>query len=252
MLIQPTLDKLRQMRLYGMLAGLDEQSENPEYQKLSFEERLGFLVDLEWTQRKEKRLASRIRMARFRQKALMESVDLSSKRGLDRRQLLYLAQPEWINTHLNTIIEGATGTGKTYIACALGDAACRNGFSVKYYQTLKLLREMKAAHIDGSYDKVLKRLSKTRLLILDDWLLLALNLEQARDLLELIDDRFNRGSTIFATQLPVSEWHSRFADPTLADAIMDRIVHNAYRLTLKGGSQRKKIKNLTQNCHHEK
>jgi len=252
MLIQPTLDKLRQMRLYGMVAGLEEQSGVPEYNNLSFEERLGFLVDREWTERQEKRLATRIRKARFREKALMESLDLSPERGLDRRQVLYLAQPDWINNNLNVIIEGATGTGKTYLACALGDGACKNGLTVQYYQSVKLLRELKAAHIDGTYEKLLSRLEKIRLLILDDWLLDSLNLEQTRDILEIVDDRFNRASTMFATQLPVSEWHCRFEDPTLADAIMDRVVHNAYRLTLKGGSQRKKRKNLTQTGHQEK
>jgi len=249
MLIQPTADKLRQMRFYGMVAALEEQAENPEYQKLSFEERLGFLVDREWTDRKEKRLAARIRKAKFREKAFMDSLDLSKERGLDRSQILYLAQPDWINNNQNIIIEGATGTGKTYLACALGNAACRNGFSVQYFHAVKLLRQLKAAHVDGSYEKFLKRLSKTRLLIFDDWLLDSFDLVQTRDLLEVIDDRFNKGSAIFATQLPVSDWHSRFGDPTLADAIMDRIVHNAYRLKLKGGSQRKKQKNLTQTGH---
>jgi len=249
MLIQPTMDKLRQMRLYGMAAALEEQFENSEYQKLQFDERLGFLIDREWTYRQEKRLAARIRKAKFRERASMESLDISEKRGLDRRQVLYLAQPEWINNCLNTIIIGPTGTGKTWLACALGNAACNNGFSVQYFQTLKLLRELKAAHVDGTYDKMLVRISKIRLLILDDWLLDSLDLIQTRDLLEVIDDRFNKSSTIFATQLPVSEWHSRFEDPTLADAIMDRIVHNAYRLILKGESQRKKQKNLTQTGH---
>ena len=249
MLIQPTMDKLRQMRLYGMAAALEEQLENSEYKKLQFDDRLGFLIDREWTYRQEKRLASRIRKAKFREKATMEALDISEQRGLDRRQVLYLAQPEWINNHLNTIIVGPTGTGKTWLSCALGNAACSNGFSVNYFQTLKLMRELKAAHVDGTYDKMLIRLSKTRLLILDEWLLDSLSLEQTRDLLELIDDRFNKGSTIFATQLPVSEWHSRFEDPTLADAIMDRIVHNAYRITLEGDSKRKKQKNLTQTGH---
>ncbi len=249
MLMQPTADKLRDMRLYGMLAGLEEQSENPEYQRLSFEERLGFLVDREWSDRQEKRLSSRIKKARFRERALMEDLDLSPERGLDRRQVLYLAQPDWINNNLNTIIIGATGTGKTYLACALGNAACKNGFTVRYYQMAKMLRELHAAHADGTYEKLLARLSKTKLLILDDWLLDDLSLVQTRDLLEIIDDRYNKGSIIFATQLPVSEWHPRFEDPTLADAIMDRVVHNAYRLELKGESKRKRQKILTQSGH---
>ncbi len=140
MLIQPTMDKLRQMCLYGMAAALEEQLENPEYRELQFDERLGFLVDREWTYRQEKRLTARIKKAKFKEKASMEALDISEKRGLDRRQILYLAQPEWISNHLNTIIVGATGTGKTYLACALGNAACRNGFSVQYFQTLRLLR----------------------------------------------------------------------------------------------------------------
>jgi len=243
----PTIDKLRDMRLYGMLAALEEQAENREYNKLSFDERVGFLVDREWNDRQERRLQSRIRKARFKDKAFMDSMDLSPDRGMDRRQVLYLAQPEWINNHLNVIIEGPTGTGKTYLACALGNAACRNGFSVQYYQIVKLLRELKASHVDGSYEKLLNKLAKDRLLIIDDWLLDSLDLFYTRDLLEIIDDRFNKGSVIFATQLPVSQWHSRFEDPTLADAIMDRVVHNAYRLTLKGESYRKKQKKLDSN-----
>ena len=247
MLKNPTIDKLRDMRLYGMLAAFEEQSENREYNKLPFDERLGFLVDREWNDRQERRLQSRIRKARFKDKAFMDSLDLGPDRGFDRRQVLYLAQPEWINNHLNVIIEGPTGTGKTYLACALGNAACKNGFSVQYYQIVKLLRELKAAHADGSYEKLLNKLSKNRLLLIDDWLLDSLDLVYTRDLLEIIDDRFNKGSVIFATQLPVSQWHSRFEDPTLADAIMDRVVHNAYRLKLKGESYRKKQKKLDSN-----
>jgi DNA replication protein DnaC len=249
MLLQPLTDKLRDMRFYGLLSGLQEQSENPEYKKLSFEERLGMLVDTEWAQRKERRLKSRIKKAKFREKALMEDLDLSPERGLDRGQVLYLSQSEWIKNHLNTIVIGATGTGKTYIVCSLGDAACKNGFMVLFFQMSKLLRDISASRADGSYEKLLNRLSKTRLLILDDWLLDGLSLTQTRDMLEIIDDRYKRGSTIFATQLPVSEWHSRFEDPTLADAIMDRVVHNAYRLELKGESKRKRQKNLTQSGH---
>jgi len=246
MLTQPTADKLRDMRLHGMLAALNEQSEQPEYKKLSFEERFGFLVDREWSDRQGKRLASRIRKANFREKALMEDLDFDPKRAIDRRQVLYLGQPEWIHNYLNTILVGATGSGKTYLACALGDAACKNNFTVRYYQTAKLLRQMSAARADGTYDKLVAQLSKTRLLILDDWLLTNLSLVQTRDMLEIVDDKYDKGSIIFATQLPVSEWHSRFDDPTLADAIMDRVVHNAYRIDLEGDSKRKHKKTLTQ------
>jgi len=239
MLMQPTADKMRNMRLFGMLSSLEEQAENTEYKKLSFEERLGFLIDREWAFRQERRLANRLKKARFKEKALIEDLHLHPERGLDRRQVLYLTQPDWINNHLNTIVIGPTGTGKTYLSCVLGNAACKNGFSVKYYQMAKLLRELQAAHADGSYEKLLGSLSRTRLLILDDWMLDDLDLVATRDLLEIVDDRYNKGSIVFATQLPVSQWHSRFADPTLADAIMDRVVHNAYRLELKGETKRK-------------
>jgi DNA replication protein DnaC len=249
MLFQPVVEKLRDMRLYGMLSGMEEQAENPEYKKLSFEERLGLLVDLEWSIRQDRKLKTRIKNARFKDKACIEDLDFSSQRGLDRSQVLYLAQGQWITKHLNTIITGATGTGKTYLACALGDAACKHGFTVLYSQMPKLLRELDASHRDGSYDKLLTKLTRTNLLILDDWLIDALSFIQTKDMLEILDDRYNRGSTILATQLPVSNWHSRFEDPTLADAIMDRVVHNAYRIELKGESMRKKEKSLTQSGH---
>ena len=244
MLFQPVVEKLRDMRLYGMLSGMEEQAENPEYKKLSFEERLGLLVDREWSIRQDKKLKRKIKNARFKDKAYIEDLDFSAQRGLDRAQVLYLAQGQWITKHLNTIITGATGTGKTYLACALGDAACKHGFTVLYTQMPKLLRELDASHRDGSYDKVLTRLSKTHLLILDDWLIDGLSFIQTKDILEILDDRYNKASTILATQLPVSNWHSRFEDPTLADAIMDRVVHNAYRIELKGESMRKKQKSL--------
>lgn len=249
MLLQPVVEKLRDMRLYGMLLSMEEQAESSQYRKLSFEERLGFLVDREWSMRQDKRLKKRIRNARFKDKAQVEDLDFSAQRGLDRSQILYLAQGEWITKHLNTIISGPTGTGKTYLACALGDAACRHGFTALYYQMPKLLRELYASHRDGSYDKALNRLTKANLIILDDWLIDGLSFIQTKDMLEILDDRYNKASTILATQLPVSNWHTRFEDPTLADAIMDRVVHNAYRIELKGESMRKKQKPLTQSGH---
>ena len=247
MLNQQTIDKLRDLRLGGMLLALVEQEENPEYNKLSFEERVGFLVDREWTEKKSKKLKNRVSKAKFRERAVIEDVDYSPERTLDRYQILNLAQPEWIKNNLNVITIGATGTGKTYLACAIGQRACQNGFTVRYYQTSKLLREIQKTTIEGTYTSFLKKLSKIDLLIIDDWLLDELNLSFTRAFLEIIDDKFNNGSIIFSTQLPVSEWYSRFKDPTLADAIMDRVVHSAYKIEIKGPSIRKKRgKKLTQ------
>jgi len=245
------MDKLASMKLGGILEGLREQMENPQYKKLSFEERFGLLLDLEWNLRQERKEKRRIRVARFREAAVMEDIDLSAKRGLDRSQVLYLAQKEWIQNKLNVIITGPTGAGKTYLACALGNAACRNDFSVRYFQIGRLLQKVTMSHADGSYPKLLDTLAKTKLLIIDDWLRNPLVETQTRDLLEIIDDRYNRSSIILATQIPVSDWQEKMENLTLSDALMDRIVHNAYRLELKGESMRKRKSSLTHSSHKE-
>ena len=239
MLTQAMFDKLTQLRLPGFRAALEEQLQNPHYAELSFEERLAFLIDRECTCRHNNRLQRNLKAARFGLPATIEDLDFSATRGLQRQLVLQLAQGDWIHRHLNTIILGPTGVGKTFLACALGHAACRLGFSVRYHRVSRLLNDFTISHVDGSYPRLLASLARTQLLIFDDWLRDPLTINQAHDLLEVLDDRHARSSTLVATQIPVQDWHSRFSDPTLADAILDRLVHNAYRIQLKGESQRK-------------
>jgi len=239
MLIQPLLDKLTQLRLPAIRSGLEEQLQNSQYAELSFEDRLGLLVDMECTRRADNSLRRRIKTARFTLPATIEDLDISPARGLERSLILELAQGEWIRRHLNILVLGPTGAGKSYMACALGHAACRQGFSVRYQRTSRLLHEIMLSHADGSYPKLLTKLARVQLLIFDDWLRDPLTPSQARDLLEILDDRYGRSSTLVATQIPVEDWHDRLPDPTLGDAILDRLVHNAYRLELKGESMRK-------------
>lgn len=239
MLNQPLLEKLTRLRLPGFRAGLQEQWENPHYAELAFDDRLGLLVDGECTRRDNRSLQRRMKAARFSLPATLEDLNLSPARGLDRGFVLELAQGEWIRHHLNILVLGPTGVGKSYLACALGQAACRQSFSVRYHRTSRLLHEIMLSHADGSFPKLLSNLARMPLLILDDWLRDPLSAAQARDLLEIVDDRYGQASTLLATQVPVQDWHARFPDPTLADAILDRLLHNAYRLELKGGSMRK-------------
>lgn len=244
MLRELLLEKLTRLRLPGFRAGLEEQWENPHYSELSFEERLGLLVDLECTRRENNSLRRRVQAARFGLAATIEDLDLSPARGLERSFILELAQGEWIRRHLNVLVMGPTGVGKSYLACALGQAACRQGFSVRYQRTSRLLHELMLSHADGSFPKLLGSLARVKLLILDDWLRDPLTVSQARDLLEIVDDRYRRASTLLSTQIPVADWHAHLPDPTLADALLDRLVHNAYKLELKGGSMRKRYSPL--------
>lgn len=240
MLHQPLLDKLSALRLTGFRQALEEQMTSPHYAELPFEDRLALLVDREHTRRENGRLRRALRAARFHQAgACVEDLDLAVARGLDRRLVLELAQGEWVRRHLNVLVVGPTGAGKTYLACALGQAACRQGLAVRYERTSRLLTAFTHAHADGSYPQLLHELARVPLLILDDWLRDPLTPAQSRDLLEVLDDRYATQATLLAAQLPVAEWHARFPDPTTADAILDRLVHNAYRLTFRGESQRK-------------
>ncbi len=232
-------DKLLQLRIPAFRAGLREQESNPQYAELSFEERLTLLVDLECTRRSDNRLHRQLKLAEFPLRATMEELDFAPDRGLDRRLILELTQGNWILNHLNVLILGPTGCGKTYLACAFGSSACRGGFKVRYVRTSRLLHQLERSRLDGSYANLLRSLARVDVLIFDDWMRDPISAASAQDLLEVFDDRFNRSSTIIASQVPVAEWHARFPDPTLADAILDRLIHNAYRLTLLGESQRK-------------
>jgi DNA replication protein DnaC len=239
MLAQPLLEKLSQLNLSGFRTALEEQYENPHYAELSFEERLGLLVDVETTRRKNNRLQRRIKAADFPLQATLQDLDLSPTRGLKRTQVLVLAQAEWVQRRLNTLVLGPTGAGKTFLACALGRTACEAEFNVRYWRTSRLLQTLALAQADGSYPQLLRSLARFHLLILDDWLRDPLSRSQAKDLLEIIDDRYGRSATLVATQVPVSSWHERIPDPTLSDAVLDRLIHNAYRLELLGESMRK-------------
>ncbi|TFH64138.1 MAG: AAA family ATPase [Gemmatimonadales bacterium] len=251
MLVQPLVDQLTELRLRGMRDALEEQFQNPQYVELPFEDRLGLLVERECIRRQDNRLKRRLQQARLKERARIEEFDFAGDRGLERAQVLELTGCHWLSRQLNVIVLGATGAGKTFLACSLGHAACVHDFGVRYLRTSRLLTELALARADGSYPKLLDSLAKTSLLILDDWLRDPLTAVQSRDLLEVLDDRYKTASTLVATQVPVNAWHERIADPTLADAILDRLVHRAYRLDLKGESRRKTDSPLTHAVHPE-
>jgi DNA replication protein DnaC len=245
-MMQITIDKLSAMKLSGMVEGLEEQINSSVYNDLSFDERFSMLVDKEMASRENRRLSMLMRRARFRHpNACVEEVDFKAKRGFRKETVLKLAQNEWIKKHRNLIITGPTGVGKTYLACAFGISACRKGISTCYIRLPRLLQEMKVARADGSYIKLLGKISRIQVLIVDDWGLSPLNDTERRDFLEIIEDRHNVRSTIVSTQYPVSKWHKIIDDPTIADAICDRLAHNAYTLNLKGESMRKLQSDLT-------
>ena len=239
MLLQPLMDKLTLLHLPAFRKGIEEQITNPKFAELSFEERLAMLVDLEVLQRDNGRLRRRLKKAHFHLEAAPEDFDFSPTRGVDRHLVLELSQGAWITSHLNLIISGPTGAGKTYLGCALGHASCRNDFTVRYFRTPRFLQDLRLAHADGSYPKLLAALARFDLIIFDDWMRDALSLANSQDLLDILDDRYNHASTLVITQIPIDAWHERLPDPTLADAILDRLVNNAYRLQLSGESQRR-------------
>jgi len=246
MLTHPTLEKLESLRLTGMLTALQEQMGMDDINNLNFEERLGLLVDREAVYRESRRLKTRLRKAKLRHDAAVEDIDFRHPRGLDKSLVMRLADCNWLKNHENLIITGPTGVGKSYLACAFAQKACRTGYSAVYLRTSRLFENLGLAKGDGRYIKLLTGFAKTDLLVLDDFGLAKLNREHQHDLLEILEDRHGLKSTLVTSQLPVEHWHEQIGDPTMADAILDRLVHSAHKIQLKGGSMRKKKANLTQ------
>jgi len=240
MLRHATLDQLAELKLHGMARAFEEQLSMAEVSELSFEERLGLLVEREATERSSRRLTARLRKAKLREQAAVEDIDWRVKRGLDKHQILRLASCRWIADHLNVLITGKAGVGKTFLACALAHKACREGYTALYLRVPRLFRALAIARGDGSYDKLLKSYARTDLLILDDWGLAPIGAAERRDLLEIFEDRYGSRSTLVTSQLPVESWYEVIGDPTLADGIMDRLVHSAYTVAMEGESMRSK------------
>ena len=249
MLTHPTLEKLHSLKLNGMAKALEEQIQMEDLKELSFEERLGLLVDREVTERRNRKLRTLLKKAKLRLNASLEDIDYRHPRGLDKSLTLSLASCQWVEEHNNILITGPTGVGKSYLACALAQKACREGYRTLYFRLTRLLQELTMARGDGRYGKMLINLAKNDLLVIDDWGLAPLDDHGRRDILEILEDRHNVRSTLVTSQIPVQNWHEIIGDPTLADAILDRLVHNAYKITLKGESMRKKLKSLTQAGH---
>lgn len=240
MLNEPTLEKLRAMRLDGMAAGWLEQQKDVGATKLAFDERFGMLVDAEWMHRENKRLNRTLKEAKLKlSQACVEDIDYPPRRELDKAVVRQLASCRWVQEHQAILITGATGTGKTYVACALAQQACRKGFRAVYRRAPRLFDELRLAHADGTYVRLLARLARVDVLVIDDFAIAPVTDVERRHLLELLDDRHDTRSTIVTSQLAPADWHDYLADPTLADAICDRIVHHAHRLVLKGPSRRK-------------
>lgn len=242
MITHPTLNKIKELKLYGMARAFSEQMDKKEYSKLSFEERLGMLVDIEATDRDNKRLQTRLAQAKLKQQACIEDIDYEHARKLDKSFMLSLASCGWIKDNLNILITGLTGSGKTYIACAIGHKACLSGYRVLYFRAPRLFEELATAHGDGRYNRLMNTIAKSDVLIIDDFGLSVLNEQNRRDFLEILEDRHNMHSTIISGQVPIDHWHDVIGNATIADAILDRLVHNAYKINLKGECSMRKIK----------
>ncbi len=245
MLTNATIEGLRELKLDIMARALEDQRSNSQYDGLSFEERLGLLVDQEITERKGRRLRRLLGLAKLRSNAVIEDIDFKASRGLDRAMVLELAQSHWVSEHHSVLVTGPTGVGKTYLACALANSAIRHGHSALYVRAPRLFEDLAIARADGRLVKVMGALARSELLVIDDLFLLPLDTQQASDLLEVVEDRHQLRSTIAAAQLPVAHWHEAIGDATIADALLDRLLHNAHRITLDGESLRRSDVDVT-------
>lgn len=246
MLTQPTIEKLNTMKLPAMAKAFADQMQTPDMAKLSFEERFGLIVDYQMTDLLNRRMLNRLKNAKLRLSASVEDLDFRQGRGMDRSTIMSLALNQWVKSHHNILVTGPTGVGKSYLACALAQKACRDGYSVFYQRLPRLLQDIAVSRHDGRYNKIMGLITKCEVLILDDFLISSLSREEQRELLEIVEDRYDRKATIVTSQLPVKAWHDAMQDPTLADAILDRLVHNAYKIELKGESMRRKKSRLDQ------
>lgn len=239
MLTEPLVQQLTQLRLHGMAQALERQIAAPDHGQLSFEDRLGLMIQHEITERASFRLAQRLRWARLPVVACLEDLDTRTPRGLDPGELHRLTDLAWVREHLNVLISGPTGVGKSFLGCALAHAACRADFSVRCFRLPRLIEELARYKTLQKRSALYRQLAKADLLLIDDFGLAPLADETVRDLLEILDDRYDRRSTLMTSQIPVDQWHAYLGDRTVADAILDRLVHNSYRIVLKGDSMRK-------------
>ena len=239
MLNQPTIEKLHTMKLYGMAEAFRAQAETPDMSQLSFEERFAMLVDQQWLWKENRALARRLSVAKLKERGVIEDINYQHPRGLDRKLIRTLSSSEWVRQKQNLLLIGPTGIGKSWLACALAHKACRDGFVVLHKRMNELFRELAIAHADGTIGRILLKFSRVDVLLLDDFAMAPLKDSERRDLLEICDDRYQRRSMILTSQLPVAHWHEQIGDPTIADSILDRLVHNAYRIELNGESMRK-------------
>jgi DNA replication protein DnaC len=240
MLNEQTLEKLHAMKLFGMAHAFRSQLESAQANGLTFEERFALLIDQQWTWRENRALARRLRAAKLKEQAAVEDINYQHSRQLDRKLMRSLVSSDWVRQHQNILFIGPTGIGKSWLACALAHKACRDGFTVLHKRTSELFRELAVAHADGSFGRLLLKLSRTDVLLLDDFAMAPFKDTERRDFLEICDDRYQRRSLLLTSQIPIAHWHEQIGDPTIADSILDRIVHNGYRLELNGESMRKR------------